>query len=618
MLVRPLIWRELLRECRHRSHFVGRTLFVAAVAGLIIFHWSQTRLFDAPVLQPRVWAAPPRGPSSALPLMSGLEWMKWRLARFGAQLFGFWALGQFVAMVALATFRSGTLADERRLNSLDVLRTTAVGDRGLLWGTFLSVLGRAGFVLLLGAPVLLVCRAFGGFTLLHVGAVTAVTLLAAAAACALTLALSAGAQSAGAAVGASLLVQAVWLWTTFGFAPFGLHVNALSAVVVLGAGRVGAASPFLILLVGCPLVALLGLRVAARLLQREPLRLGAALKRTFGAADRLFADGSRRRLVLWRGGLGPCRGNPILWRERAVSVMGQRDHALRLYYWLMAGVLCAALIWVMVSGSLEVLKVFALGGLVGAPFIVCVLLTLFMPGGTFGRERQQRTMPLLAATPLTARSIVLGKFLFCLRPAVVPLSVMLVLVPTMAVGGRLVLGSGVSWTMGCNFTLLSLLGLTPLVVALALFVGAAARTPAQGNAFALMLAVGALVFWHPTAARDAITGLAPPENHAILGVGVTIMAAVVLLRYQGRSMGLRAVLALLSLVAFRAGCSQAFLYLPQDDPERLMMFPGETPIFAVIGNLWTFIGTLLLSLAAAALFVSLTVRQLDGLLGRNG
>jgi hypothetical protein len=620
MLVRPLIARELIRECRSRSHFVGRTLFAAALAGLIIFHWSQTRIFDEPIPRPAaVRPVPPGGaaPSRARPPVGQIS--ERRFAQFGAELFGLWAVGQFAAVVLLATVRSVTLAEERRLRSLDVLRTTSVGDEGLLLGTWLSVLGRAGFVMLLGMPVLFICRSFGGFTADHVLGVGVVTLVAASTASALTLAVGSMSTSGGAAAGMSVFLQGAWLWLTYADTATSAGVNALAAVVQIGGAKEVEDAPLAMLLCLGVVAPVLGFHLTKRLLKREPLRMGALLKRALVAADRFFEGTTHKRRLLWRGGLGPCRGNPVLWRERVVSVLGQRDHVIRLYYWMMLASLASALV-VMPFGGLAALEGLVLFALVGAPFVVYVLLLVFVPGGTFGRERQQRTLTLLAGTPLSAGRILLGKYLFSLRIIVLPVAVgvgMAAVVHLVGYGGFLALSERMLWSSSTTLSVLSLLGLSPLVAALLLYVGAAARQATQGMTAAVVLTLAAFVFWHPTVALDLLRRLDVPDMDLLPAVLLPALGGALLVAAHRPGVVLRTVAAILFLMSFKVAYSLLF---PAPPGSAKDFFPTAVDVlpFAAIHNVPMFLHSVLPSFAAAAVFYVLILRQLDALMGRNG
>jgi hypothetical protein len=310
MAIGALIRRELLRESRQGTHYVTRGLLVGILALVVL--WE-------------LLSVGPRAVGSA----------QATLAHYGAELFITWSVVQYVAAIAFSTVRSGALADERRKGTLPLARITALGDRGVVVGWFVSVMGRVLFTMVLTVPVLVIARSFGGFTLGQLAGVVLITVVAAAHSTALTLAIAALSGSAGAAVAVSLVVQVLWIMRAFVFAgSFPLTSFALLVVIALGPSWVGLRTldvPFL--MVGCMLVLVpVYLGFAARFLGAPLSRPGGQLKRLFSATDRFFLRVAGKWGVLWKFGLGPCSGNPVLWRERAASPVGQRDHLIRLTY----------------------------------------------------------------------------------------------------------------------------------------------------------------------------------------------------------------------------------------------------------------------------------------------
>jgi len=463
MLIRPLIGRELLRESRRGMHFLWRVLFVCCLGGLVAWRGFGFRATSY---------------RSAQAVM----------ARYGTELFMIWAMAQFVAVCLFTTVRAAALADERRSGSLPLMQTTSLGDKGIILGWFLSAMGRAVFTMVLALPVLVMSRGFGGFTLDQVGAVCFVTLLAAAHAAAFTLMLAALSASAGAAVAWSIILQAAAMSAAvFIIVELRLRAEWLQSLAILY--EAVRARPFSVvtwLLFSFPRALLTGvyLLLAIRFLKRGPLRLGRPLKRLLVAADGYFLRLARNRMVLWRPGLGPCKGNPVLWRERAVSVLGQRDHMIRLFYWPLLGVIVVGGIGGMVGGVDFMVHVMP-AAVVGAPLLVCAVLLVVPPAGTFARERQQRTLPLMAATPLTARRIVLGKYWASLRPAWLPLAVA-------GIFGCLI---ALYESRESAYLVLAAVGFAPLLVAQILYVCAGARSTTFGIAAAAGLAFGWVVVW---------------------------------------------------------------------------------------------------------------------------
>jgi hypothetical protein len=399
MAIGALIRRELLRESRQGTHYVTRSLLVGILALLVVW---------------QLLSIGPRGVGSAQAVV----------AQYGAQLFIIWSLVQYFAAIAFSTVRSGALADERRKGTLPLTRITALGDRGVVLGWFTSVMGRVLFTMVLTVPVLVIVRSFGGFTLGQLAGVVLVTVVAAAHSAALTLAIASLSGSAGAAVAVSLLVQVLLMLRQSVFTGFfGLSSFGLLVAIFEGPMAVGLRTRDALLLVAACMLGLVPvyLKLAVRFLDAPLPRAGRRVKGLFLAADRFFLRSAGKWGVLWKPGLGLCRGNPVLWRERAASPVGQRDHLIRLGYWVMVPVIVVSGLGLLGWGYWDPLFFFECSLLL-VPLLLTAVLLLAGPATTFARERQESTLPLLAVTPLSPRTITLGKYIFGLRLLLVPMA----------------------------------------------------------------------------------------------------------------------------------------------------------------------------------------------------
>ena len=226
------------------------------------------------------------------------------------------------------------------------------------------------------------------------------------------------------------------------------------------------------------------LALAVRLLDLQVPRPGRRIKALLVAADRYFMKLAEGRLVFWKPGLGTCRGNPVLWRERAVSPFGQLDHVIRLFYWPLAAMIVLMVLAYPFTGYGGVFFVVKLG-LVLIPVLVFGVFLVTGPAATFARESQQGTLPLLAATPLSARTIVVGKYAYGLRLIWVPLALMMVLVSSMWV----VYGLGASSLL---VPVVLMVAFMPLVSAELLYVGVAGKSTSSAIIAGGMLVAGVL------------------------------------------------------------------------------------------------------------------------------
>jgi len=515
MVTTALIWRELLRECRHSMHFVSRTGFVLILAGLVGWFWIPMGLLDVRTAQAE-------------------------LARYGTMLFAIWALVQYVALVAFTTVRSGALADERAKGQLPLARITCLGDRGVVLGWYASVMGRAAFTMLLALPVLVLARSFGGFTMGQVAAATVVTVAAAAHSGALTLALAALMPSTGSAVAASIILQLLWTMRMYVFGGYLAKMTLSSALLLDSIIFSGSGVAALVVPVaeyaGVILLLVAGyLALAVRLLDLEVPRPGRRIKALLVAADRYFMELGEGRLVFWKPGLGPCRGNAVLWRERAVSPFGQLDHVIRLFYWPLAAMIVLMVLaypFTGYGGVLFVVKV----GLVLIPVLVFGVFLVTGPAATFARERQQGTLPLLAVTPLSARTIVVGKYAYGLRLIWVPLALVMIFVSSMWV----VYGLGASSLL---VPIVLMVAFMPLVSAELLYVGVAGKSTSSAIIAGGMLVAGVLGLllgtsqWTPglvdVLSQDALSHVHPMALVPAIAFALTGASLVPRVRWAG-------------------------------------------------------------------------------------
>jgi hypothetical protein len=484
-VVRPMIWRELLRESRHRTHFAGRAL-IAIVLGAIVLTIGLSLGGSTRAKSYRGLSSPPLPygtPASAT--------VQANMARLGTELFTIWAVGQYLALCALGTIRAASLAEERRQDRLPLLTITGLGARGVVLGTYASILVRALFTMLLLLPILALARGFGGFTVGQVCAAALVAFIAAAHSAALTLAISSLVSGTATAVICALLAQGLGLFTSL------LHYSTrrgsleeLHSFQLLQAVNRGKLDPWeLAISLGVRAVIIaLYLVLAMRLIQRPVTQPGQYLKRALTAMDQYFLNfAGRGKWVLWKSGLGECRGNPIYWRERAISVVGQRDHMIRVLYgsgMLLAGVVAASLVggWMDLGIAISVL------GVIGVPLLLAALLLTVQSALAFVREKERGGMPSLVVTPLTPRQFVMGKYLYALRSAAAPLGVALVFF--------LLIAGFANWP---NATLyfVTAAATAPLVAAVVMYVAAGAQSAAGAITGAALSVVGLLILDWP-------------------------------------------------------------------------------------------------------------------------
>ena len=395
-----MLWRELLRESRHRMHFVGRALFGACLAGLVIVLGARTIVATT-------------SPQAAL-------------ASLGRTIFSTYAVTQYLAVVVFSTIRAARLADERRAQSLPLLQITGLSNTGVVLGSFNSVMARAVLTMAVAAPVLVMSLSFGGFTSFQIAMACLVTFASAAHVAAVTTVFAAASSGTGAAIALSGVVQVLWFvfvprmlghWFSPWLHSYSMLTDALRSrfdgrhILYFFVTRGTMTAGYLVM--------------AGALLQRTAARPGRPLKHMLLAADRFFLNVAKGRHILWRPGLPELKGNPVYWRERAVSALGHRDHAIRIAYFIGMAILVVLPVGLAFAGP-----GFLLGWgafvLHAVPLLVFAVALAILPAAAFVRERSKGALPTLAVTPLTPQSLVLGKFAATMRLLALPAGILAV------------------------------------------------------------------------------------------------------------------------------------------------------------------------------------------------
>ena len=376
----PIVQRELLRESRRLSHFVFRTVFAAALSGMIVWTLAHFRI-------------------------SGRVAQR-DYARLGAELFGMWTLCMRYALPVFAILRAANMAEERRSRSLPLLRSTGMADGEIVFGYFLSVMGRVVILIALTLPIIANIRSLGGFPMEHLLFTIASTLARTAMATALGLLVAARCERMGGAAVMALLLY-------FGA---GKIIMALYGSIARAFGKPHPHSTFLFgMILPHVFVAGVSFRLATHFLGLPPTRWLPQIKRFLSAIDRKFLTFSQGSFVLWKSGLGPCKGNPVLWRERAVSLIGQTDHLIRICYLSLMAITIIPMFLVL-FGFIESAIVVIILGMVLIASIIAFICLVVAPATTFSREYQRRSAAMLALTSLAPRQIVLGKYRHMMRP----------------------------------------------------------------------------------------------------------------------------------------------------------------------------------------------------------
>jgi ABC-type transport system involved in multi-copper enzyme maturation permease subunit len=377
---------------------------------------------------------------------------------------------QFIAMALVAPLLAApAICDERRARSLATLLTTPLHPREIILGKLSSRVVQLVILSLLVAPVLLAIRVFGGLDASIVIAFTCVSLTlgvlgaslgvlysiwhrratAAALFAMLSLVLLQGGPSAVEALRVYLVTDVLGISETAAFteqiaataSPYTLawlHWSIVSGAEVawftIRSERLysllggltdpqGAGAPITVPIAPVWVVSsLYNLLMAGIILELANLALRGSMRREAGETPTAPSPRRRRRADAADSGaqapadephrqrarLRTVSDRPVLWRELRRSAIAGRRLRIAVIVSALAGlVLLYGLAGIYNEGMQIVMAV------VGSLIVTCQVV--FMTTGGISSEREGRTWDVLLTTPLTAREIILGKYLGALR-----------------------------------------------------------------------------------------------------------------------------------------------------------------------------------------------------------
>jgi len=532
--------REMVRESRNLVHFIIGAIFVAGLAYFVVFHWE-----------------PPRGGVSSAPTFRGL----------GRGLFVVYAFGQYAAVVLLGVVRAARFSEERREGRLALLRITRLSEGGVVRGEFCSLAARSLVTMLLGAPILVLGTAFGGFTFTQAWQACAITFCAGCQAVAVTMAAATTSRSGAATATLSAVVQGIWFAgvVVSGAGESQPWLHSYVALKGIVAGETSGRALLLVAVTRLASVAAL-MVVTSAALKREIPHPGRMIRQLLSQIDRVLVGKKRKRATLWQGGLPPLEGNPILWRERAVSLVGRRDHLIRFVYLTVGAILLSLGAGFAIAGldfivSAGILAFFA------APLFLLVLVTVVPPATAFAREHSSGALSILAASPLTARTIVWGKFLAVLRLVVLP-------VVLLAAASALVFFVRGKGSVARAVTELALLSTALPLAAMILYVGVGAKNVAGGiGAGVIVLVCAVISFGHNPVGLPVFASIFQAVHGSpYIGLAAFILAAALLSRHT-RLMSNSIALACFLAVPYLAllGLSQRLFPIATSHAARVMV-----------------------------------------------
>lgn len=367
---------------------------------------------------------------------------------------------QFIALALAAPIMTApAVCDERRAGTLGALLTTPLTSAQIAFGKLTSRLVQLLILSLLATPLLLAVRVFGGLQAETIIAATAISASTAILAAALALAYSIRHRRATTAALFALFTLAlaqfapltiagiVYYYTSYAIDPYsgaggkfpiGLvascspgSLSIVTAESFSGAIPVGISTRTVWLsntaynLLLASAVTLLASVALRRAMLHEAGADGAAERhaasrrakpRAAAAATPEPAAESAPELRL-RARERTVGDRPVLWREVRQSTFGSRAAM-----WVAAALAVAALGLLYAFAGIDEEGLHPTLAIIGTG--AALITSVFLTTGGITTEREARTWDVLLTTPLTAREIILGKFLGALRrqwfiPAVV-------------------------------------------------------------------------------------------------------------------------------------------------------------------------------------------------------
>ncbi len=365
------------------------------------------------------------------------------VASVAKDIFEFGSLFQLVLIALVApVLTASAITSEKDKHTLDLLLLTDAGPFAIVFGKLLARFSQIAFLLFLSLPVIFALLTLGGIDARSIGVAFAVLLASA---------------FLGEALGVffSTILRKTTMAILAGYAVFGTYVAAPAILQPFGyfATRGGAgtyaretayASPWFDLLylfepshfvsresfperwwINPALAFAAGLALAALsgflLIHARGIDKAVGLKPLFDRIDRVLAaiggQSARKRMEAERSG---PKGNPIYWKETAVNTLGRLRHWWRinlLIALLMVGSYAVVAKLPSTSGTGESLLADIMfhkvvGGILAG---LTVLTATAMAATSVAKEREDRTLFVLATTPVDCGIYVVGKVQGILR-----------------------------------------------------------------------------------------------------------------------------------------------------------------------------------------------------------
>jgi len=397
----PLFEKELRVAGRRGRMHILRACYLLALSGFVGIVWLSTT-WATFLSTPPVYAAYSMADAGRY-IITVIVWFQFVVL-------------QLMAVVMLST----SISDEIYQRTLGVLMTTPITSLQIVAGKLLARMVQVVLFIAVSLPMLLLTQALGGVSWSYVLSGLAVTLATVLVAGSLSMYFSISSRRSGilailktlAAMGV-LFILLPWAWNDYGAAVTSQQtvqtvlVNAnpylvLSAITAEMFWPRPAPAPVYWWADCLGLLAL-----AAAVFFVSVWRVRRAAMRQLAGDPGGWLTGRRRAAT---GRIRRVRGSPVVWKELHTSLFGSR--------------LLGALGWVLALGALVATYALfrnELGSIASQiPYGICLMALVGLSAAVISatgiaKEREAGTWPLLMATPLEDRQIVLGKAVATLR-----------------------------------------------------------------------------------------------------------------------------------------------------------------------------------------------------------
>lgn len=410
-----------------------------------------------------------------------------------------------------------SLCDEKRAGTLSALLTTPLTPCQIVMGKLISAFSQLTILALIPLPLVLAVRVFGGVPAEFVFAGLAVSFAMAFLGASLAVCFSTGAKrgltASMLAMMAAIALNGVPALMMGKLISLGMNVplsvpfvmsspaTAFVLIVDLMGGGPGAMFPVRTIWIGN---ALMNAGLGAIVLMFATARVRALLRRegegaTAPAESKAGKAGSKKA-----GASREVGGQPVMWREL-------RQKMFRRPFWMVVSLLIAACFLVIANWNESDTR----GATMGTTMLGSILTLLLATAGSAGSvngEREARTWDVLLTTGLSARQIVMGKFVGCVkRQFFVPLVVLVQQVFSVLAGDLHPMGVLMHWVI--------LMPSVAFLSATGIWLSMRFRRPTTAAVFNLVLAMG---LWGAIPAMAGVSTLLF-ERLRLDGVGEAIV-----------------------------------------------------------------------------------------------